>query len=35
MTVDAEGYVWGAIWFGGRVKRYAPDGGVDHEVFSR
>src|ERR1700687_5792391 len=24
MTVDAEGYVWSAIWFGGRLKRYAP-----------
>lgn len=33
MTVDAEGYVWTAIWFGGRLKRYAPDGRLDREVF--
>jgi sugar lactone lactonase YvrE len=33
MTVDAEGYVWTAVWFGGRVKRYAPDGRLDCEVF--
>jgi sugar lactone lactonase YvrE len=32
MTVDAEGFVWGAVWFGGRVKRYAPDGSVEREV---
>jgi sugar lactone lactonase YvrE len=33
MTVDAEGYVWSAIWFGGRLKRYAPNGGWDRDVF--
>jgi sugar lactone lactonase YvrE len=33
MTVDAEGYVWTAIWFGSRVKRYAPDGRLDREIF--
>jgi D-xylono/L-arabinono-1,4-lactonase len=33
ITVDAEGYVWSAIWFGGRLRRYAPDGGLDREVF--
>ena len=32
MTVDAEGFVWTAIWFGGRVRRYAPDGRLDNEV---
>ena len=32
MTVDAEGYVWTALWFGGRVKRYAPDGSLDREI---
>ena len=32
MTVDAEGYVWTAIWYGGRLKRYAPDGRLDREV---
>ena len=33
MTVDADGYVWSAIWFGSRLKRYAPDGSLDREVF--
>jgi D-xylonolactonase len=33
MAVDAEGYVWTAIWFGGRVKRYAPNGRLDQEIF--
>ena len=33
MTVDADGYVWTAIWFGGRLKRYAPDGRLDREIF--
>jgi sugar lactone lactonase YvrE len=33
MTVDAEGYVWTAIWFGGRLKRYAPDGHWDRDLF--
>jgi sugar lactone lactonase YvrE len=33
MTVDAEGYVWSAIWFGGRLKRYAPNGRWDRDVF--
>ncbi len=32
MTVDAEGYVWSAIWYGGRVKRFAPDGTLDQEM---
>jgi D-xylonolactonase len=26
MTVDSEGYVWSAIWDGGRLARYSPDG---------
>jgi D-xylonolactonase len=32
MTVDADGYVWTAMWFGGRIKRFAPDGRLDREV---
>ena len=31
-TVDAEGYLWSAQIFGGKVKRYAPDGAVDRVV---
>jgi D-xylonolactonase len=33
MTVDKEGFVWTAIWFGGRLQRYSPDGRLDREVF--
>ena len=29
MTVDSEGYVWSAIFDGGRINRYAPDGRLD------
>ncbi|WP_406690281.1 SMP-30/gluconolactonase/LRE family protein [Saccharopolyspora sp. ID03-671] len=29
MTVDAEGFLWSAIWGAGQVRRYAPDGSVD------
>ena len=32
MSVDEDGYVWTAIWFGGRLKRYAPDGTLEREV---
>lgn len=32
LTVDAEGYVWGAKWGGWRVVRYAPDGSIDRVV---
>ena len=32
LTVDAEGFVWSAIWFGGRVKRFAPDGTLEREI---
>jgi sugar lactone lactonase YvrE len=28
MTVDAEGHVWSAQWYGGQVVRYDPDGKV-------
>jgi sugar lactone lactonase YvrE len=29
ITVDAEGYVWVALYLGGAVRRYAPDGTLD------
>jgi D-xylonolactonase len=32
MTVDAEGYVWTAIWDGGCVIRFAPDGTEERRV---
>ncbi len=32
MTVDAEGYIWGARWGGGCVVRYAPDGTEDRRI---
>lgn len=31
-TVDAEGYLWSALFNGGRVVRFAPDGTLDREV---
>jgi len=32
MTVDAEGYVWSAIWYGGTVVRIDPDGKEERRV---
>jgi sugar lactone lactonase YvrE len=32
MTVDAEGYLWIALWNGWSVRRYRPDGTLDGEV---
>lgn len=32
MTVDAEGYVWSAQWYGQCVMRYDPDGKVERKL---
>jgi len=32
MAVDGNGFVWIAIWFGGCIRRFAPDGSLDCEV---
>ncbi len=32
LTVDAEGGVWVALWGGGAVRRYDPDGGLSEVV---
>lgn len=31
-TVDAEGFIWSALVFGGRILRFAPDGRLDRVV---
>lgn len=33
MTVDAEGFVWTALWYGGRLQRYSPGGRLERETF--
>jgi sugar lactone lactonase YvrE len=32
LTVDAEGFVWCAMWYGGQVVRYDPDGTVHRRI---
>lgn len=32
LTVDAEGFIWCAHWFGARITRYDPDGKVERRV---
>lgn len=32
MTVDADGYLWVAMWGGSAVRRYSPDGALDGVV---
>lgn len=32
MAIDDEGHIWTAVWFGGRIKRYAPDGRLERDV---
>lgn len=31
-TVDAQGYLWQALVYGGKIVRYAPDGSVDRLI---
>lgn len=32
MTIDADGRLWVAIWGGGRVVRFTPDGRIEREI---
>ncbi len=32
LTVDAEGYIWSAQWYGSCIVRYSPDGKVDRVI---
>jgi sugar lactone lactonase YvrE len=32
LTIDAEGHVWVALWGGSAVRRYSPNGHLEHEV---
>ena len=31
-TVDADGYLWNAVWGGGAVRRFRPDGTLEREI---
>ena len=33
MTVDSEGFIWSAIWWGSKVMRFDPDGKLEREVY--
>jgi D-xylonolactonase len=32
LTVDAEGFVWSAQWYGSQIVRYDPDGKVERQI---
>jgi sugar lactone lactonase YvrE len=32
LTVDAEGFVWSAEWYGGCISRYGPDGKLERQL---
>ncbi|MEU3183310.1 SMP-30/gluconolactonase/LRE family protein [Streptomyces sp. NPDC006923] len=32
LTVDADGCVWAALWDGGQIRRYTPEGALDRTV---
>ena len=34
LTVDAEGFIWSAEWYGGCVCRYDPDGALERRIRS-
>lgn len=32
LTVDAEGFIWSAQWYGSQIVRYAPDGKIERRI---
>jgi sugar lactone lactonase YvrE len=32
LTVDAEGFIWSAQWYGGQIVRYDPEGRVERRI---
>jgi sugar lactone lactonase YvrE len=32
LTVDAEGFVWSAEWYGGCISRYDPEGTLERRI---